>query len=178
MKAANARTKAGVGGTSAQHVASGQDRRYKLAASATPTEALLARLERVKSTKQDEWLACCPGHDDRTPSLSIRETDDGTLLLRCWAGCTAAEIVAAVGLELRDLFPDQSGWKPGRSPLPKHKRLSIPPRDALDILSVEAHVIVLFARKVMGDDDPPTREDYRRACTALARLEKVRGATL
>jgi DNA primase len=31
--------------------------------------------------------ARCPAHDDRTPSLSIRDADDGKVLVRCHAGC-------------------------------------------------------------------------------------------
>ncbi len=50
------------------------------------------------------WQARCPAHEDRTPSLTIAEGDDGRTLMHCHAGCTAEEIVGAVGLTLRDLF--------------------------------------------------------------------------
>ena len=33
------------------------------------------------------WTARCPAHDDRTPSLSIRDADDNKVLVRCHAGC-------------------------------------------------------------------------------------------
>jgi len=61
---------------------------------------LLNRLDRVHETGPGRWLACCPSHEDGTPSLSIRVLDDGTVLLHCFAGCSAADVVAAVGLEL------------------------------------------------------------------------------
>lgn len=70
-----------------------------------PADRLLSRLDKVKATGEGKWIAICPAHADRTPSLSIRETSDGTLLVKCWAGCGAADIVAAVGLSLADLFP-------------------------------------------------------------------------
>jgi hypothetical protein len=66
---------------------------------------VISRLERVKSTGASKWKACCPAHHDKTPSLAISETSDGVVLLKCWAGCTTSEIVSAIGLELRDLFP-------------------------------------------------------------------------
>ena len=50
------------------------------------------------------WQARCPAHEDRTPSLTISEGDDGRTLVHCHAGCTTEDIVAAVGLTLRDLF--------------------------------------------------------------------------
>jgi hypothetical protein len=69
-------------------------------------DLILDRLKKVKGAGPRQWKACCPAHDDRTPSLSIKETDDGTVLLKCWVGCSAYEIVSSVGLELHDLFPD------------------------------------------------------------------------
>lgn len=42
------------------------------------------------------WLARCPGHNDRSPSLSIHESDDGRTLLRCFAGCSQDRVIAAL----------------------------------------------------------------------------------
>lgn len=70
-----------------------------------PLDRLLPHLEGVRWTGREKLIAKCPAHEDRSPSLSVKETDDGTLLVKCWAGCTADEIVSAVGLRLSDLFP-------------------------------------------------------------------------
>ena len=48
------------------------------------------------------WMAHCPVHDDRTPSLSIRVGKDGKILVRCHAGCAQRELIAA--LRERDLW--------------------------------------------------------------------------
>lgn len=40
--------------------------------------------------------ACCPAHDDHSPSLSISTGDDGRLLLHCFAGCDFRDIRAAL----------------------------------------------------------------------------------
>jgi hypothetical protein len=42
------------------------------------------------------WLAKCPGHDDRTPSLSIRQAEHGKVLVRCHAGCNQKRVIAAL----------------------------------------------------------------------------------
>ena len=55
------------------------------------------------------WTARCPSHEDRHASLSVAEGNDGRALLKCFAGCTAEAIVAAIGLELSDLFPAGGG---------------------------------------------------------------------
>jgi putative DNA primase/helicase len=39
------------------------------------------------------WMARCPAHDDREPSLSIRDSDDGKVLVRCHAGCNQVRVV-------------------------------------------------------------------------------------
>jgi putative DNA primase/helicase len=69
-----------------------------------PVDTLLARLERVRK-QGSGFTALCPAHSDRNPSLSVIRGDDGRVLVRCHAGCTVEEVTAAVGLELRDLFP-------------------------------------------------------------------------
>lgn len=74
---------------------------------------ILSRLEKPKRAGVG-YSARCPAHDDRGPSLSIREGDDGRVLLHCFAGCTADEVVGAIGLTLADLFPP--GGQPRRSP--------------------------------------------------------------
>jgi hypothetical protein len=57
--------------------------------------------------KGDGWLARCPAHGDKVRSLSI-DVRDGKVLLKCFAGCTADDIAAAVGLKTSDLFLDKS----------------------------------------------------------------------
>lgn len=53
-------------------------------------------------------MARCPAHDDQKASLSIGEGTDGRILVKCFAGCLAEDIVAACGLKLSDLFTMQS----------------------------------------------------------------------
>ena len=44
------------------------------------------------------YIDVCPAHEDRTPSLSISEGEDGKILLHCFAGCGFDEIISAAGL--------------------------------------------------------------------------------
>jgi hypothetical protein len=67
------------------------------------TMEFLERLDGVKSRGAGRWRAQCPAHDDRRPSLSIQETDD-KILLHCFGGCSASEIVEALGLRISALF--------------------------------------------------------------------------
>ena len=68
-------------------------------------DVVLTRLERVRRSG-DGWVARCPAHEDRSPSLSVREGGDGRVLVYCHAGCCTEDVVAAIGLSMRDLFAD------------------------------------------------------------------------
>jgi len=81
-----------------------------------PIDVVLPRLDKVKAVGADKWSACCPAHDDRDPSLSIREADDGKVLLHCWAGCSITDVLAAISLTIRDLFPGDSPGQAHRGP--------------------------------------------------------------
>jgi hypothetical protein len=39
------------------------------------------------------WMAPCPTHEDRDPSLSIRDGDDGKVLVHCHAGCDQSVVI-------------------------------------------------------------------------------------
>lgn len=65
-------------------------------------ERVLARLFHRRDGQG--WRAKCPVHQDRNPSLTIREGDDGRVLLHCFRGCRTGDILQAIGLEWRHLF--------------------------------------------------------------------------
>src|SRR5689334_12038243 len=69
----------------------------------TPLENVLSKFPHARRSGKD-WTAHCPAHEDRTPSLSISEGDDGRVLLFCHVGCTTEKILSAIHLEVSDLF--------------------------------------------------------------------------
>lgn len=70
-------------------------------------DAVLQRLQQVKRQGNGQYTALCPAHKDRQPSLSITQDNGGKVLLHCHANCRAEDIVAAIGMTMRDLFPDR-----------------------------------------------------------------------
>jgi hypothetical protein len=70
-------------------------------------DALAPRGKGLRSTPRG-WQARCPAHDDRTPSLSIAQGNDGRALVHCHAGCRIEQIVAALSLTLSDLFAERT----------------------------------------------------------------------
>ncbi len=71
------------------------------------TLEIVGRLN-AKTSDKGKWLAQCPAHDDRRPSLSIREGDERRVLLRCFAGCSIERIVSALGITIHDLFESRA----------------------------------------------------------------------
>ncbi len=69
-------------------------------------ETLLSRLDRVKVTGPSRWVACCPSHLDKSPSLSIKQAETGTVLIHCFAGCISEDVLHSVNLKWKDFFPD------------------------------------------------------------------------
>jgi DNA primase len=72
--------------------------------SETPIVNVLSRLDAVSMRGTGQWRARCPAHDDHGPSLSVRETVAGGVLLFCFAGCETADVVEAIGLRMADLY--------------------------------------------------------------------------
>jgi hypothetical protein len=131
-----------------------------------PVDRLLGRLDAVRQTALDRWQARCPSHDDRHPSLSVRETGDGTVLVKCWTGCPVGDVLAAVGLELRDLFSQRLDHH--RAPLPRGQRFV--PREALAALVHEICAVQIAASDLArgGALDDARRERLRLAAARLS----------
>ena len=137
----------------------------------TPVEVLLSRLQKVKG-RNGSWTACCPAHNDKGPSLAIREADDGRILLHCFAGCETLNVVQAVGMDMTDLFPPDNK----RRDYPVEGKPRMKPAfyasDLIRILAFEALVVSICAsdlRKGRKLSD----EDNERLKVAQQRIEEV-----
>jgi hypothetical protein len=71
----------------------------------------LGKATRIKNS----WSCLCPAHDDRNPSLSLSLSEDGVLLVHCYAGCSFPDIMSVLRkrglleksdfLQRRDILP-------------------------------------------------------------------------
>jgi hypothetical protein len=104
---------------------------------------LLNRLDRVKQIGPGRWIARCPAHEDRSPSLSIRELDDGRVLLKDFGGCDTESVLTALGLRMADLFPGPvQNYGPSQS--------TTPARDLLMVIDREVLVVLLILNDVLN----------------------------
>ena len=126
---------------------------------------LLERLEGVRATGPRGWVARCPAHHDKTPSLSVRELPDGRVLVHCFAGCDVHDILAAVGLSLRDLFPERLGDF-------RHERDPFPARDVLKALGHET-LVVLMAASTVAQGGALDSDNLDRLTLAVRRIREA-----
>lgn len=133
---------------------------------ARPIDLLLSRLERVRQTAPTRWVMPCPAHEDRSPSLSVKETPDGTVLIRCFAGCDTQSVLDAVGLGFADLFPDNENPRPHRI-APAQART--PASDLLLMLEQEALVVGLVGAYLV-EQQPLSETDWQRLAQAVNRI--------
>lgn len=70
----------------------------------TRIDDLLSRLQGVRQCGK-AYRAICPAHQGKSASLCISVGKDNRILLHCHAGCETHAVVAAIGMEMRDLFP-------------------------------------------------------------------------
>lgn len=129
----------------------------------SPADKLLSRLQRVKRTGPGRWIASSPTREDRHPSLVIRELDDGRLLVHDFGGDDVAAIVAAMGLDLADLFPKPTGAdaKPVKRPFSAS--------DVLALVAFECSVAVVVCSDVLRRREV-SEVDFARLLVAAQRL--------
>ncbi len=128
---------------------------------------LLNKLERVRRMGDNRWIACCPAHGDRHPSLNIRLTDDDTILLVCRSGgCSAHDIVSAVGMNMTDLFP-----KTDRHHAPRQK-YPFSAREILAAMVPESFCIALIGKQMSQGITP----DEKTLQTLLKAVERISAA--
>jgi DNA primase len=139
----------------------------------TPAEQLLSRVEGAKRTGRG-WIAKCPAHKDGSPSLSISEGDDGRVLLRCFAGCSAAAVVGAVGLQLADLFPERlAPATPEQRRDLRERARQAEWRAALNVLGAEAAVLAAVAAQLQAGQ-ALAAADADRLALAATRIDDAR----
>lgn len=101
-------------------------------------QILITRLTGVRNTGPDRWVAKCPAHEDRSPSLSITDRE-GRVLLHCFGGCETEAVLGAVGLRFSDIMPERIG---------EARPQAIPALQVLEAVAYEITVAALLATEL------------------------------
>lgn len=130
-------------------------------------DSVLTKLDGLKRTGQDRWIARCPAHEDKTASLSVRHLDDGRTLIHCFAGCDNHSILQAINLDFDDLFPDG-----GKGQHFKPERRPFSAADVLRCIAFEA-LVVVCAESALLTGEPLSQIDRERLSLASARIRQA-----
>lgn len=130
-------------------------------------EKLLSSLKKVRRNGQGSWMACCPNHQDKTASLSIKDLDDGRIIINCFAGCDTYSILRSVGLDWEDVMPEK---------LEAHSAKPVKPiiyaSDALRLIRFETQIVLICAFKLRKEGVLPN-EDIERLALSMQRIHKA-----
>ena len=132
-------------------------------------ETVISRLDGIRETAPGRYLARCPAHDDRSPSLAIKDGDDGRVLIHCFAGCETENVLSALGMTFSDIMPEHVGSEHSYKPV----RNRVNARDVLEALDHEALVVSIIGADIIKRKslDEPT---WRRLATAVNRINSAR----
>lgn len=128
-------------------------------------DVLLSRLNKVKRSSSNSWVACCPAHEDRTPSLTIRDAGDGRILIHCFGGCATEDVLGAVGMTWEDVMPPKA--------IDHHvKPVKLYATDALKAIQFEARMVAA-AGYSMARGEKLDEESMKRLTVAVERINEA-----
>lgn len=133
-------------------------------------ENLLNRLSGVRETGNGKYAARCPAHDDRSPSLAIKECGDGRLLIHCFAGCETEDVLASIGLTFSEIMPERIGSNHS------YRLQRFDPRQVLATLDHESLCVAIIGADFLKHRaiDVPT---WNRLSEAVRRINTTRALT-
>ena len=127
----------------------------------SPLERIVRGLD-ARESSAGQWVGRCPAHEDTNPSLAISEGDGGKVLVCCRAGCSQADVIAA--LRERGLWEPGNGTsaqteaKPASSPTPKPAGRLYPTLDEVAQVALRS-----ATRKLECEVTEAARYPYRNA---------------
>ena len=132
-------------------------------------EKILNNLSNVRKKSHLSYVACCPAHNDKSPSLAIREIEGERILIKCFAGCSVQAVLSAIVLEMIDLFPpkpknDRGGYKRISKPFTADQLLAI--------IEYEASYIEFISQEIVFNEKLSI-DDYARVILAKDRIQKA-----
>ena len=129
-------------------------------------DTLLSRVHKLKKTGDSKWLACCPAHDDKTPSLAIKLADD-RILIHCFSGCDVSAIVSTLGLNLSDLMPESKRHSRTSNKCPKFNKYEL-----FDRIVEESAIFIVAIRQVFSGT-PLNDNDMARVVKAEGIIDDI-----
>tara|TARA_S200002703_G_scaffold98191_1_gene84880 strand:+ start:3224 stop:3640 length:417 start_codon:yes stop_codon:yes gene_type:complete len=128
-------------------------------------DRFLPLLSKVRSTGQGRWIACCPVHEDKTPSMTITESDESVLIHCFGCGANGKDVCEALGIDPFELF--------GRDFIAgEYKKPRIPAADILRCLDFEV-MFLNCVQQQLAQGQPLTDKDKDRMKLTSKRIHSA-----
>jgi hypothetical protein len=122
-------------------------------------DLVLSRLDKLKPSGKDRWMACCPVHDDNTPSMVVSILNR-KLVCHCFScGANGVSVVESLGLKIGDLFQDDKEFVPDANFLLSKTQLA------------DDTFIVIY-QSAKARNERIRYKDYKEYIAAMARRER------
>ena len=122
----------------------------------------------VRETGNVQYSCRCPAHEDKSASLGIKEGDENRILLNCFAGCDVKSILESVGLDWKDILPDNKLYQ-----AEKH---SFNPFAVLNMIRDEVLIIGLASADIRNNK-PLNDKDHDRLLKAVSNVRDAYAKT-
>ena len=132
-----------------------------------PIDLVLARLDSPRPSGHDRWRCACPSCGGNKSALSVGVGNDDAVLIRCWKGCDAGDVVDALGLQLHELFPPNMNGSP-----PLKRRGMLTAGQALEVIAFEC-LLAWTAAFNLANGHALTAEDLGRLSIAVQRIQAL-----
>jgi hypothetical protein len=143
----------------------------------SPIEVVAARLDIVHGSPP-KMRARCPAHGSKGGTLAVKELQDGTVLLRCHAGCTVDDVLHAAGLTIRDLFPDRHPQRDRERATTRQRFIQAPQGTVREALDHERDELRRRLRAELGYDRPLRSHDINAIRARVCRIFGLPPSTL
>lgn len=113
-------------------------------------------LDKCKQTGNNKYMAICPAHKDKSPSLSVTQGQNGRIVVYCFAGCSLQEIATSLNLKVSDFFAED-----------REQENNFVPKVKLDAISHRLFFCTIFLsdvsakRKFKLDDAKTFNKNYK-----------------
>ena len=122
-------------------------------------ETILNALPKIRPTGERKWRAPCPVHQGKDLNMMLSERNDGSVGVHCFVcGATGIEVVEALGLPVKELFAEDTDYKPPK--INRHMREQ----------ALEDEMVLMIAN---NPNQKLTLEDKRRIRLARHRLAAI-----
>ena len=132
-----------------------------------PIDLVLSRLGGSKPTTRDRWRSSCPACGGNKSALSVGIGNDDAVLIQCFKGCDVDAVVAAMGLQVHDLFPTKLTGSPAL-----RRRGMLTAGQALDVIAREC-LLTWTAALNLANGHALTAMDLEQLMIASRRIQAL-----